>query len=123
MTATAGTMTESPENTTSYESLAFDELLSLRERLDSLIAERIGAEERELEARLARIKRLRQPPLAASPKSSVAGSDRRGKLPPLYRNPENPAQTWAGRGLKPRWLTQGLRSGKKLSHFLIADKK
>lgn len=122
MTATAGMMTESPENTTTFESLAFDELLSLRERLDSIIAERLGAEEKELEARLARIKRLKQPPLTAPLKKQTHGV-RRGKLPPLYRNPENPQQTWAGRGLKPRWLTQGLRSGRKLSHFRIADKK
>jgi DNA-binding protein H-NS len=38
---------------------------------------------------------------------------------PKYRNPENPAETWAGRGLKPRWLATAIKSGKKLEDFLI----
>jgi DNA-binding protein H-NS len=36
-----------------------------------------------------------------------------------YRNPENPSETWAGRGLKPRWLTAAIRSGKKIEDFAI----
>ena len=38
---------------------------------------------------------------------------------PKYRNPENPSETWAGRGLKPRWLTAAMKSGKKLEDFAI----
>ena len=44
----------------------------------------------------------------------------RGSVAPKYRNPDNPAETWAGRGLKPRWLAAALKSGKKLEHFSIA---
>src|SRR5215468_9064064 len=43
----------------------------------------------------------------------------RGKVAPKYRNPENPGETWAGRGLKPRWLAAALKSGKKLDDFVI----
>jgi len=46
-----------------------------------------------------------------------------GKVAPKYRNPENPSETWAGRGLKPRWLAAALKSGKKLEHFAIAGSK
>jgi DNA-binding protein H-NS len=38
-----------------------------------------------------------------------------------YRNPENPSQTWAGRGRKPRWLTSALNAGKDLEDFAIKD--
>jgi DNA-binding protein H-NS len=38
---------------------------------------------------------------------------------PKYRNPDNPAETWAGRGLKPRWLAAALKTGKKLEDFSI----
>ena len=41
-------------------------------------------------------------------------------MEPKYRNPENPAETWAGRGLKPRWLVAAVKSGKKPEDFLIA---
>ena len=47
-----------------------------------------------------------------------------GLVAPKYRNPENPAETWAGRGLKPRWLAAAIKGGKKQDDFLIpgADK-
>jgi DNA-binding protein H-NS len=38
---------------------------------------------------------------------------------PKYRNPENPEETWAGRGLKPRWLAAAIKSGKNQDDFLI----
>ena len=41
-------------------------------------------------------------------------------MAPKYGNPENPAETWAGRGLKPRWLTAAIKSGKKVEDFAIA---
>jgi DNA-binding protein H-NS len=44
----------------------------------------------------------------------------RGKVEPKYRNPENPAETWAGRGLRPRWLSAAIKAGKKLEDFSIA---
>ena len=43
-----------------------------------------------------------------------------GSVPPKYRNPKDPSQTWAGRGLQPLWLRDALKSGKKLDSFLIA---
>jgi len=45
---------------------------------------------------------------------------RRGKVAPKYRNPDNPTETWAGRGLRPRWLADAIKAGKKLEHFAIA---
>jgi hypothetical protein len=44
----------------------------------------------------------------------------RGAVAPKYRNPDNPAETWAGRGLKPRWMAAALKSGRKMDDFLIA---
>jgi DNA-binding protein H-NS len=44
---------------------------------------------------------------------------RRGAVAPKYRNPDNPAETWAGRGLTPRWLAAALKTGKKLEDFSI----
>jgi len=36
-----------------------------------------------------------------------------------YRNPADNAQTWTGRGRQPRWLAEGLASGKTLEDFRI----
>ncbi len=42
-----------------------------------------------------------------------------GKVPPKYRNPANPKETWAGRGKQPRWLSAETAKGRKLEEFLI----
>jgi hypothetical protein len=38
---------------------------------------------------------------------------------PKFRNPDQPSETWAGRGKKPRWLTKQLRAGPRLDDFRI----
>ncbi len=35
------------------------------------------------------------------------------KVPPKYRNPANPDQTWTGRGKRPRWFNEALAKGRK----------
>ncbi|OBY24830.1 H-NS histone family protein [Leisingera sp. JC1] len=41
------------------------------------------------------------------------------KAPPKYRNPENPEETWTGRGRKPRWITEALAKGRDISELEI----
>ena len=36
-----------------------------------------------------------------------------------YRNPQNPSETWTGRGKAPRWLAAKLSKGAKKEDFLI----
>ncbi|MBF7688352.1 H-NS histone family protein [Acinetobacter rathckeae] len=43
----------------------------------------------------------------------------RKPVAPRYRNPENPTETWTGRGKKPRWLVAQLAQGAVLTDFLI----
>jgi DNA-binding protein H-NS len=45
----------------------------------------------------------------------------KGPVAPKYRNPENPTETWAARGLKPRWLAAAIKGGKKPDDLLIAS--
>jgi len=40
------------------------------------------------------------------------------KVAAKYRHPET-GTTWSGRGLKPKWLVEGLATGKSLSDFAI----
>jgi DNA-binding protein H-NS len=35
-----------------------------------------------------------------------------------YINPENPTQTWSGRGHQPKWVKEALAKGKTLEEFL-----
>jgi DNA-binding protein H-NS len=50
---------------------------------------------------------------------SKADTNGKSKLPPKYRHPENPDQTWTGRGRRPAWLEEALASGHALEEFKI----
>jgi DNA-binding protein H-NS len=62
----------------------------------------------------ARTPRAASSKAAVGRKSSSAGT----KVAIKYRNPST-GDTWTGRGLKPKWLTAQLSSGRKLSDFLV----
>ena len=40
------------------------------------------------------------------------------KVKPKYRD-DRTGETWAGRGVYPRWLAAAMKGGKKLEDFLI----
>jgi DNA-binding protein H-NS len=46
--------------------------------------------------------------------------DRRRGVSAKYRNPDNPAETWAGRGRKPKWVEDKLATGSSLDDLLIS---
>lgn len=66
--------------------------------------------ERRLQARkqeaLDQIKRLAQEHELSYDEvvAAVRTATKRGKAPALYRNPENPRQTWSGKGEAPDWF-------------------
>jgi DNA-binding protein H-NS len=41
------------------------------------------------------------------------------KVAAKYANPDNPSETWTGRGRKPRWLAAKMKEGDKIEKFLI----
>jgi DNA-binding protein H-NS len=71
---------------------------------------------RTLESELAKLTRFQ----GGARSKGAFGSGVRGKVAAKYGNPDNPAETWAGRGLGPRWLAAAIRFGKKIDDFLIA---
>jgi DNA-binding protein H-NS len=41
------------------------------------------------------------------------------KVAAKYANPNNPSETWTGRGRKPRWLAAKIKAGEKQEKFLL----
>ena len=101
---------------TNLKSMSIEELVSLRDEIEGTLESKVAEERRSLESELAKLTRFS----GGSRSKSLFGRGARGVVAPKYRNPENPSETWAGRGLKPRWLTAALDSGKKLDDFRIA---
>jgi len=98
------------------KSMTIDALVGLKGRIDAVLASKVSDERRALESELAKLTRYE----SGGGRSKSPGRGLRGKVAPKYRNPENPAETWAGRGLKPRWLAAAIKSGKKLDDFSIS---
>ena len=102
----------------------FDELWLLHEELTKILAEKISAEKRKLEKRLAQLSR-QVDDAPGLPKQQKADRPRRKypKVLPKYFNPSAPLETWSGRGKQPRWFIAALRSGQKPDDLLIPDTK
>jgi DNA-binding protein H-NS len=97
------------------KSMSIEKLTSLKDQVDSILYTKVVDERRILDAELGRLSRLSTSQLRSN------GLGARAPVAPKYRNPENPSETWAGRGLKPRWLAAALNGGKKLEHFSITQ--
>lgn len=51
-------------------------------------------------------------------RAARAGGEKKA-VAPKYRNPDNAAQTWTGRGKQPVWVRDALAAGKKLESMAI----
>ena len=51
--------------------------------------------------------------------ATVSVKRKRAPATTMYRNPANPAETWSGRGRKPRWFEAALASGAKVSELIV----
>jgi DNA-binding protein H-NS len=96
------------------KTMSISRLMDLRQKVEAVLASKVAEERRTLQFRLSNLGRVGS--------ASIPGrrGGVRGKVAPKYRNPENPAETWARRGLKPLWLTAAIKAGKKLEDFSIA---
>jgi DNA-binding protein H-NS len=97
------------------KSMTIDALIGLRGKIDAVLTAKVQDKRRSLESELTSLSRVD----GGGRTRASFGRGLRGKVAPKYRNPENPAETWAGRGLKPRWLAAALKSGRKLDDFVI----
>ena len=93
--------------------LSVDALFKLRDDVTSVLAKKTA----DLQMQLSR--------LTGSAPAKRAYNKRKGprkgmKVAPKYRGPGG--ELWSGRGMKPRWLTAELKSGKKIEQFAIGAK-
>ena len=113
------------------DDMSMPELLKLREQIQAALA----SKREELQRQIDQLSTL---DVAGASNVSVGSRGRRARVAapsrrangrahplkgrtvaPKYRDPENPSQTWAGRGQAPRWLTAYEQQGRKRDEFLI----
>ena len=90
------------------KSMPVAKLLDLKGRVETALRTKVADRRRALESDLARLTRF-----------GGRGHRIMAKVPPKYRNPDNPSETWAGRGLKPSWLAAAIKAGKKLARLRL----
>ncbi|SLN50201.1 H-NS histone family protein [Ruegeria meonggei] len=102
----------------SLEKMSRKDLLELRNNVEKALKD---AEKRERkEALKAAEKAAAEFGFSLSELSEVSGGASKGrKANAKYKNPANPDQTWSGRGRKPQWIHDALKSGADISDLEI----
>jgi DNA-binding protein H-NS len=91
------------------EEMPTEELWALHEEVRAVLSTRIAAEKRLLEERLDQL-------------NTQANTSQRRPYPPVlpkFRNPDNPAERWSGRGRQPHWVAEQLRLGRRMEDLQI----
>jgi DNA-binding protein H-NS len=109
------------------DAMSIDEMWRLHEEIILALSARLTSEKRELEKRLAQLRRDKGEIPQSAPvdrKLKIGAPGKRRKYPkvfPKYRNPKDTSETWSGRGKKPRWLTAALKAGHTIEEFVISN--
>jgi DNA-binding protein H-NS len=103
-------------NEMNLKAMSISRLTDLRHRIEGVLASKVIDQRRAIESELAKLGRLQG---AKTLRKIGSGFGLRGPVAPKYRNPQNPEETWAGRGLRPKWLTAAIKGGKSADDFLI----
>jgi len=106
------------------DAMSVDEMWQLHEEVSQILSVRLTSEKRELEKRLAQLRREQETRQLDKPDAksfSDAPRERRRypRVLPKYRNPKEHSETWSGRGKQPRWLVAALKAGHKIDEFVI----
>jgi len=95
--------------------------LSELKKLQKDVAKAIDTyEEREMKNAMAEAEALlRERGFSLAQVMEKQGPKTRSKVAAKYANPEDPTQTWTGRGRKPKWMVAALDAGKTLDELKI----
>jgi len=112
-----------------YEHMSRKELMQLRANIDKAIAtvgdrdKRNALKAAEDAAREHGFTLTELMPLMTQARRGRPGKAMSEVVPgaaPRYRNPDNPDQTWSGRGRRPRWVHEAEAAGRPLSELVAS---
>ena len=99
------------------ENMSLADLKSLKKRVEAAIEDYADREKRQKLAEIEAFARDRGINLAEV--SALLGKKTRKPAAAKYANPANPAETWTGRGRRPRWVVAAQEAGKSLDDLAI----
>ncbi len=98
-------------------SLSLKELKELQSQVAKAISSFEGRRKREALAELE--EKAKALGFSLSELTGTSATRKRSPSVPKYANPANKADTWSGRGRKPRWFAEALAKGKKPDSMAI----
>jgi DNA-binding protein H-NS len=101
-------------NDRELEEMELNDLWDLHQTIIEILNRKLENEKRKLQNRLNELGRK----FGRSP-TDVPQRRRYLKVEPKFRNPDNPSETWSGRGRIPRWLAILIASGRNRNEFRI----
>ena len=102
------------QSMTALKSMSIEKLVKLKSDVEEALTQKVSEQRHSLQQELSK--------LGGYTDGKKARGGSRAAVAPKYRDPETGA-TWAGRGLRPPWLTAAMKSGKSLEHFAITAGK
>jgi DNA-binding protein H-NS len=103
------------------DAMSVDEMWRLHEKIGQILSVRLTSEKRELEKRLAQLRRENEMHAVSTEAGGVSRERRKyPRVYPKYQNPDDPSETWSGRGKQPRWLVAALKTGHRIEEFMIS---
>jgi DNA-binding protein H-NS len=100
---------------TNLDRLSHAQLAQMQARIERLKIEKQNAERAKLRERIVAMVKEHGFELR-----DIFGKGRKGSVAVKYRDPQNPQNTWTGRGRMPRWMTAATKGGKaKKEDFLV----
>jgi DNA-binding protein H-NS len=102
------------QSMTALKSMTLEKLVKLQSEVEATLNQKVSEQRLSLQAELSK--------LGGFTGGITRRGGPRGSVAAKYRNSET-GETWAGRGLKPRWLTAAIKSGKSLDDFAVTAGK
>jgi DNA-binding protein H-NS len=104
-----------------FESLSLEELTHILKEVSRIVDKRVVAEigqHRLYAQKFAESVGLEVKGTRQNLKEKKGGSEKRTSI---YKHPEDDSLVWEGSGRKPKWLTDLLKSGRKLDDFRVSE--
>lgn len=103
--------------TVNVDKMSLKELVDLENKVKKAIAVARERERAEAKMELAALAERRG--FSVNELFGGARGTKSSKVAVKYRNKDNPADTWTGRGRQPKWLVALLKKGRKLEEFSV----
>ncbi|MBF0149854.1 MAG: H-NS histone family protein [Magnetococcales bacterium] len=107
------------------ENLPLEELVALSEELSGIIKKKRREKSKQIRTQMIELAKVAGfesiEEFMEHQTGRMTRSDKGMKLPPKYRNPQVPDQTWSGKGPTPKWLREYEENGQNREQFRIKN--